>query len=1497
MRVSWLANRWGGVVFAFCLLSILPLIIAIITQYGLWFDREAPPAIIKYVRDTKGIDIRVREVTVDWFMGGVTLHGFELYDKLPGQPRIAYADKVMVRRLFTEVISIKVLRPKVALIQGADGVWNIKRALPFKKGKPGIKVYKITVDKADLYLEMRKKRVVPAVLNVFNIDANILNTSGITTFGVSSSQGASKIKALGNICVQGVVVNYAVTHWPAATFKEFISSKLIESPDAILSTEGRVWFREGQYQVQGTGGVIADTFHLRLNNRMQSLGPISGSVQYDKQHVTLQAKHAIAGGSANTSVNISWSPVLVVTGNLDGRRIIGSRLSNQLGLAATIPQFGRTSGQVRFSFNHQRGLVLSGPLTFDGFSWMGYRAAQGKTYVSYENNVIKIADGKFAFNKANVRLDGIIPLKAGKMHLYATSSDFNLSSAHLPRQKSVLTGKAQVSADITGSVNKPKAELRIQATQVAYRRMVARRVNVMAYVDKDQVDLRALWIKTQTGRVWASGVYKYKAHDINAKFGVEGVPLSDAMKTAGLQAGVNGTAFCTGRITGKISKPAMNARLMVLDIGYKDWHLDMLSVHAKVTNGVLMLTQGSGRRTMGVVRWSGKIGGIYTKSPQADMQAYFSNWDISELAGMAAPDKPVEKLPDGLIKAEVKMIGPLLNPSVTMRMTSNNITYDDINLRDVVLDAAYGDRMLRIYQVSGRLPDGELNASGVVRDAGDYSVDGQFSGLALRVLRRYLPKQLPQDIAGQAKADFRLVARDNGPELTANVELSNMSWDGLSIELSKGTVKVANGRIRIENLGADAYGGRVEAPQIEYDITTKRIRSVIQMRDLDVAELSDAIVSGQWINRQWPEARKTIKEVRPLAGKVSFTTNVDGELGKLDVYASLKARDVTVRGVDGLNAEVGYRLRPDGSMQVKPLSVSGKDVNLSGDLQATAAGELSGRVTLQDFNMKRLQVALPETTEVDGVANAVAVLGGNFKSPSGTLEFNIEQPSWGGIRLKKIIAEPISLAGGSVEIPNVTIMLEGGQATLSGHLTLAPKSLSWTDTSTVDLKLVAPKQPLSSLTSLFEMPKSVAVKGEWQASISVLGTSAKPQLAGGLSISDCSITMDDGKLGLQKMAASLNLDGQEIRLTNATAEPISGSGLVKLEAVASGVFGKQPQIESKLTLAKLVFDQRNLSKQFNERIRGEFDGSLEMKGSVRQPHISGTITSNKFMLALPNGFEFAQSSSKPGFDPFFDNVQAVIVDNAEIDLSRFKAVGGGRMSLNGKLSEPQLRGDFRLRQGRIILPTTVFRIEPPAVVTMAYPVPGAMPFNLDVSMRATASVSVASNGRNPSRHTVTMVLQGPLEDSSLMHSNFEASPSDVSQADIYDALGLGMIRNVVGGGGGNALGNGVVDLLSSQFVPQLFNPIESGLESTLRLDDVRIDYQRDLPLSVMLVKQLGSNFSLSYWRQFESHTDRYEVKLSYDLPQWLKISPRLRLTVSTNEESIISYGLEGSFRF
>ena len=123
-----------------------------------------------------------------------------------------------------------------------------------------------------------------------------------------------------------------------------------------------------------------------------------------------------------------------------------------------------------------------------------------------------------------------------------------------------------------------------------------------------------------------------------------------------------------------------------------------------------------------------------------------------------------------------------------------------------------------------------------------------------------------------------------------------------------------------------------------------------------------------------------------------------------------------------------------------------------------------------------------------------------------------------------------------------------------------------------------------------------------------------------------------------------------------------------------------------------------------------------------------------------------------------------------------------------------------------------------------------------------------------------------------------------------------MIRNVVGGKN-NAIGNGVVDLVSNQFVPQLLNPIELGLEGTFRLQEVHIGYQHDQPLSVTLVKQLGSGFSLSYWRQFDNINDRYVTKLSYELPRWLKVSPRLRLTASSDEQNIISYGLEGSIRF
>lgn len=1498
MRVSWLAQKWGGIIFTLSLISVLPLIYAIFTQYALWFDREAPPAIIQYIRKTQGIDIRVRHIDVDWFGGGLSLRDVELYDKLPHRPRIVYSPLVSVRGIAGDVISVKLLRPKITLIQGADKVWNIMRALPTKnKGKPGTKVVRVIVNNGEYIMELRHNRVKPAKLHVYNVTANVMNTSGITTFSVQSSLGSSRLNAIGTIGDPGVVVSYDIKQWPAACFKEFVSSSVLDTQDAKLDSVGRVWVGNDNVKVQGTGHVDALHMGLLLNNRMQSLGPISGDVSYDQQQVRLQARHALSGGVANTSVQIRWTPEFAVSGQLDCRGVNGALLAGKLGAASTIPQFGTTSGHVQFSYDRHDGLQIDGPLEFSGVRWAGYQGGQGKARIAYGDDTIRIQNGGFNFGRSKVRLVGSLPLKGAQMHLVASSDNLDLANVHLPKHAAILRGQAQVQAVINGVISKPKIELRIHATQVRYRQLVTRRVDAVVHADKERVNVRALWIKTRVGRVWASGVYKMRPQVVDAKFGIEGVPLLEVLKSTGINQTAEGSVFATGRISGKIAKPEFTARLMALDLKYKQWQLDMLSANARVKNGVLTLAQGTGRRTMGMTRWSGTVNGLYSKSPQANLQGYFSNWDISELAGMAAPDEPSDALPDGLVKAEVKIVGPVFDPSVTLRMTSNNITYDDLNLRDVVVDGAYGDKVFRIYQASGRLPDGELNASGVIRDAEDYRITGQFTGLALRVLRRYLPKQAPQDISGDAKAKFTLVARDDGPEFTAEVELSQMSWDGLSLKLANGSVSIVNQRIVIENLGANAYGGRVEAPLIQYDIPTRSLSSTVQIRDIDMTELSEAVVSGQWINKQWPDARKTIKDLQPLGGKISLITNVEGEIGKLDWYASLETNAMTVRGVDGLRSEVGLRIRQDGSIQVKPLSVTGKEVNLSGELQASNTGILSGRVELVDFNMKRIQVALPEGSEVDGVVNALAVIDGTTKSPSGNLVCSIDQPSWGGIKLRRISAESISLAGGSVDIPKVLIQLEGGEATLSGHLSLAPNSLSWTDTSTVDIKLVAPKQPLSTLTSLFTMPRDLGVKGEWQANINLFGNGAKPQLAGGLSVSDCTVSVNAGKLAFQKIAGTLGLDGQDVRLTNASAEPISGSGRIKLEAVIQGIFGKQPQVNSKLTLEQLYMDHRNLSGKFNERIRGSLDGSLEMKGSLQQPRISGQINATKVGLSLPNGFEFDKGKGKPGFDPFLDNIQLVIGNDTEIDLSRFKAKGGGRMSLFGKLSEPQLKGDYRLSQGRFILPTTVFRIEPPAVVSMVYPVPGEVPFNIDISMRATASVNVASNGINPSRHTVTMILQGSLEDASLLHSSFEASPADVSQSDIYDALGLGMIRNVVGGGGGDALGKGVVDLLSSQFVPRMLNPIESGLEGTFRLQEVRIDYQRDLPLSVMLVKQLGSGFSLSYWRQFDSQTDRYEAKMSYDLPRWLKMSPRLRLTVSTNEESIISYGLEGSLRF
>ncbi|MEJ5250552.1 MAG: translocation/assembly module TamB domain-containing protein, partial [Armatimonadota bacterium] len=166
------------------------------------------------------------------------------------------------------------------------------------------------------------------------------------------------------------------------------------------------------------------------------------------------------------------------------------------------------------------------------------------------------------------------------------------------------------------------------------------------------------------------------------------------------------------------------------------------------------------------------------------------------------------------------------------------------------------------------------------------------------------------------------------------------------------------------------------------------------------------------------------------------------------------------------------------------------------------------------------------------------------------------------------------------------------------------------------------------------------------------------------------------------------------------------------------------------------------------------------------------------------------------------------------------------------------------------------------------------------------------------RYRVTVVASGAITSPEGLHTEFRSDPPDLSTQRIARALGIGTLEEILAGRNmEQALQREVVNLFTSAYVPQLFSPLERGIEEALQLREFRIEYDRYEPLTVTLVKRLWDGFSLSYWRTVSAQQDRYILKILYELPEWTRLLRRLQLSFSVDERQQTQLGIEGSFRF
>ncbi|MEI6502166.1 MAG: translocation/assembly module TamB domain-containing protein, partial [Armatimonadota bacterium] len=212
----------------------------------------------------------------------------------------------------------------------------------------------------------------------------------------------------------------------------------------------------------------------------------------------------------------------------------------------------------------------------------------------------------------------------------------------------------------------------------------------------------------------------------------------------------------------------------------------------------------------------------------------------------------------------------------------------------------------------------------------------------------------------------------------------------------------------------------------------------------------------------------------------------------------------------------------------------------------------------------------------------------------------------------------------------------------------------------------------------------------------------------------------------------------------------------------------------------------------------------------------------------------------------------------------------------GTPQHPILSGNIMARGGQTSLPTATLRLSYLGVNYTVEPVPGDRddPVGLRTrgSVQGLAETTINRKGDSPIRISVN--ISGALPDQVVVQAS--SNPA-LSETQIYALLGGIPFAQLPGIGGRDA---NLTQMVSEQFLASLanafrlrvFQPIEEELKRALGLSELGITFAFDQPVSVQIGKYVLRNFLVSYERPLTSDVQRYDLRVSYELPGGLRIS-------------------------
>ncbi|MER3472712.1 MAG: hypothetical protein C4335_01470 [Armatimonadota bacterium] len=1474
------------------------------------FQQEAIAAGIAWAQREWHTPILVGEVSADLLRGEVVARNVFLGDPYAPQKPLVAAREIAVSGVYSRQPDIRVSYPVARAVRLPDGRWNFSPFLPKRRARAEV-FWTVHIANGTLYFEDHIARPVLQA-TVHQVNGEIRSTAGITTFRFTHGQAMPPLKAevvgwLGN---EHLRLRVSASDVPVSHLLAYTKIRTLDVGSARAT--GIVWVyttAPKRYRYMGKAVVEAEEARWRSPQGVLALHNLRAETAFHTGTATGQARAHVGSGRVFAVGTVQWTPQVALDMRVDAQKVPPNELhawlrryAPQVTLRAPVDATLALRGTL--SQPHVQGEVRTARAEVQKIDIQDIR-----TKVVLNPHFLLLHDARLEVADGRLQGQGMA-WKQGKEWQFGvrwSAREVNLARLRplLPEDvRGVVHGEGLAS----GSLRKPSVVMNLHGERLAGKLWRCEHAQARIRWTPDTLHIDGAMLEDWTGAGYVSGEVDLKRGQMALRVRADELLLAPWVERLAPRLQHEGDVpsawvYARGELTGTFRQPVFRGVVEATDLQWRRWMLDYLVARVEASPDKVQVADSIARRPPMEVMWQGELHlPLEPEKAQLWLDGVANNVSAQEvLSALREPSEGEEAVPvEAVGRAIFHVGGKLRAPVIDVTLNVPTAQVREWNLTALQGVVHYEEGAVKAA-LSARLGEGTVKAEGERDSAGALSFRVEGEHLPLAQIRSLLPEDAPQDLSGEVSVRGVVSGTEREPQFRGEMLVHSAMWDVLQLHEGYAQVEWQKGDLTAQNIHATGPDLSLAVPALRLSDAERTITAEGTLSVASLGALSERVMDSVWLRQRVPKLGEALRELGRISGTAAVPFRLSGESKNPDAVVLLNLENLEIDGRLLGTLRASIRRDSVGTWHLQDAVWANGEHRLLASGTYDAEGVVNLSAEAYNFDLAWFQRWLPRATELRGKLEMATVeLSGKSDSPDVVLALALKEPQFGAVRAERVLSGKVQISEGKLNISDIVLAQKEGQVRIWGTLPFHWEPFGVPDNEPMDIRVEAQPQPLSALLAYVPSVGIREAVGQWSLKAVLAGTRSAPQLSGDLQLSADTLRMALFRTGFRDVHTSVQFQNEAIRLTElrAVGDTPRGGRIVASGEVRFDGEG-QERIDANLRLERFWLDERNLSGQYGEQIRAFLDGELKITGSAESPQIAGTVVASGGVFVLPASFPEQRAETRPlPVNPRFDNVVLRVGEGMWLNSPRLSTQAGGEIVLSGSLQEPLIHGQLGLERGYVYFPTARFRLEPGGFITLDYPVPGDNPFRVNVNVQANTSLSIPSPTGEVRRYRVTVVANGAITSPEGLRTEFRSDPPDLSTQRIARALGVGALEEILAGRNmEQVLQREVVNLFTSSYVPQLFSPLERGIEEALQLREFRIEYDRNEPITVTLVKRLWDGFSLSYWRTVSAQQERYVVKILYELPRWARLLRRLQLSFSVDEKQQRLWGVEGSFRF